>query len=390
MSRILRRAGFTLIELLVAMAIVALILTALVGTLQGTVKAHDDIEIEMAAVRDGPRILDMIERDLRSIHLFNLKDGNVLAGKSEHPSGLRGDRIDFVCEKDSARRLPDPSVKDDSGPGVASHVNEVGYRLRPSSFSQDFLELWRREDVFVDDQPFEGGVYEKVHDRITAFQITYIASLNDKSDELDDWDMTEKKKLPAAIHVHLELQATPELVGGFIENKQDERKKYFYDRLIAFTDDDQIALNVRPYLPTKITGRGAGGGGAGTLNGDMTGQLNAGLNGAGPGSPLAGMGPGAGQNGQNGDGKDKSDLKDHKTLSGMEDELRNRQHFNPFDPNAAGNSPFIIGGGGGNLSPSDQQKIEQFMDDYRNRYGQGGSFGGGSSGGSSRGGSSRH
>ena len=35
-ARAARRAGFTLIELLVAMAIVALILTALVATLQGT------------------------------------------------------------------------------------------------------------------------------------------------------------------------------------------------------------------------------------------------------------------------------------------------------------------------------------------------------------------
>ena len=140
-----RRGGFTLIELLVAMAIVALILTALVATLQGTLKAHDDIAIEMAAVRDGPRILDMFERDVRSMHLFNIKDGNVLLGKSDHPGGLRGDRIDFVWKRDSSRRLADPSIKNDLGAGIASRVNEVGYRLRPSSFSTDFLELWRRE-----------------------------------------------------------------------------------------------------------------------------------------------------------------------------------------------------------------------------------------------------
>jgi type II secretion system protein J len=216
-----RRAGFTLLELLVAMAIVALILTALVATLQGTVKAHDDIEIEMAAVRDGPRILDMVESDLKSIHLYNMKDRNVLLGKADHPGGLRGDRIDFVSQKDSVRHLVDPVAKSDSGgAGVASHVNEVGYRLRPSSFSQDFLELWRREDLYVDDLPFEGGVYEKIHDRIAAFQITYLSALGDKAEEFDEWDMTQKKELPAAIKIHLELQASPELVGGFVRSEE--------------------------------------------------------------------------------------------------------------------------------------------------------------------------
>jgi hypothetical protein len=37
-------------------------------------------------VRDGPRILDMIEQDLRAIHVYNLKDGNVLHGVAEQPA----------------------------------------------------------------------------------------------------------------------------------------------------------------------------------------------------------------------------------------------------------------------------------------------------------------
>jgi type II secretion system protein J len=347
-----RRAGFTLIELLVAMAIVALILTALVATLQGTLKAHDDIAIEMAAVRDGPRILDMFERDVRSMHLFNIKDGNVLLGKSDHPGGLRGDRIDFVCQEDSSRRLADPSVKNDVGAGVASHVNEVGYRLRPSSFSTDFLELWRREDIFVDDQPFDGGTYEKIHDRVAAFQITYLSELGDKAEESDDWDMTQKKQLPAAIRLHIELQASPELVGGFIENKAEERKIYAYDRLIAFRDSDQLGLNVRPYLPTKITTRsGAGAGGGGKI-------------GSGAGAPML-DGPTMPKNPLGGD----------------------RFSNNPFDPKGGGNTKFSVGSGG-NLSGADQQKIEDFLNSYRNQFGQNSLLGSGF--GNSGGGGGRH
>ena len=362
-GRAARRDGFTLIELLVAMAIVALILTALVATLQKTLKTHNDIAIEMAAVRDGPHILDMFERDVRSMHLFNIKDGNVLLGKSDHPGGLRGDRIDFVCQKDSSRRLADPSLKNDLGAGIASRVNEVGYRLRPSGFSTDFLELWRREDVYVDDQPFEGGTYEKIHDRVAAFEVTYLSELGDKAEESEDWDMTQKKQIPAAIKLHLELQASPELVGGFVENKAEERKIYSYDRLISFRDADQLALNVRPYLPTKITARSGGSGGGagpgGVLGGDMTGGV------AGPGGMTNGVGgmapggaPGAGAGAPNLDGPNQP-----KNPLGQDRFNSN----NPFDPRNGKN--FTVGSGG-NLSGADQKTIEDFLDSYRNKFGQ--------------------
>ena len=379
-GRAARRGGFTLIELLVAMAIVALILTALVATLQGTLKAHDDIAIEMAAVRDGPRILDMFERDVRSMHLFNIKDGNVLLGKSDHPGGLRGDRIDFVCQRDSSRRLADPSIKNDLGAGIASRVNEVGYRLRPSAFSTDFLELWRREDVYVDDQPFEGGTFEKIHDRVAAFQVTYLSELGDKAEEFDDWDMTDKKKLPAAIKLHLELQASPELVGGFVENKAEERKIYAYDRLISFRDSDQLALNVRPYLPTKITsrsgGNGAGAGQGGVLGGSMAGGTGAagadGLMG-GAGGKQPGGAPGAGAGAPNLDGPSTP-----KNPLGQDRFSGN----NPFDPRNGKN--FTVGNGG-NLSGADQKTIEDFLDSYRSKFGQdsllGSGFGSGGGGG---------
>jgi type II secretion system protein J len=382
-----RRAGFTLIELLVAMAIVALILTALVATLQGTLKAHDDIAIEMAAVRDGPRILDMFERDVRSMHLFNIKDGNVLLGKSDHPGGLRGDRIDFVCQEDSSRRLADPSVKNDVGAGVASHVNEVGYRLRPSSFSTDFLELWRREDIFVDDQPFDGGTYEKIHDRVAAFQITYLSELGDKAEESDDWDMTQKKQLPAAIRLHIELQASPELVGGFIENKAEERKIYAYDRLIAFRDSDQLGLNVRPYLPTKITtrsGAGAGGGAGGVLGGDMTGGAGAGGAAGAAGGGAGGL-PGGGGKIGSGAGAPMLDgpTMPKNPLGG------DRFSNNPFDPKGGGNTKFSVGSGG-NLSGADQQKIEDFLNSYRNQFGQNSLLGSGFGNSGGGGGGGRH
>jgi type II secretion system protein J len=353
--------GFTLIELLVTLAIMALIMVALLASLHGTVKAHDEIQVEMASVRDGPQILDMVENDLRGLHLFNMKDGLVLRGKAEKPGAMVGDRIDLLCANDSTRRLTDTDSKSEDALGVASDVNEIGYRLRKSAISDDFMELWRREDLFVDDEPFEGGTYEKIHDRITKFHITYFEELGPKAEEQDEWDMAEKKKLPAAVHIALELQASPELIGGFVELQQLSLRLYSYDRVIPIAAEQTTALAVRPYLPTKITGRndGAGGGGGGA----------SGTDGEGITSFTGGSGDEFGKGGK--DGRDRSMMKEGgNDLIDNIDDLRNKQKFNIFGPGATDDPKLIIGDG--ELTPQDEKKIEDFMNDYRNRYNSGG------------------
>jgi hypothetical protein len=189
--------------------------------------------------------------------------------------------------------------------------------------------------------------------------------------------MTEKKKIPAAIKLHLELQASPELVGGFIENKAEERKIYSYDRLISFRDSDQLALNVRPYLPTKITSR-SGGSGGGAGQGGLLGGAAGGTGAAGADGLTGGVGaapggaPGAGAGAPNLDGP-----KTPKNPLGQDRFSGN----NPFDPRNGKN--FTIGAGG-NLNGADQKTIEDFLDSYRSKFGQdsliGSGFGSGGGG----------
>ena len=359
--------GFTLIELLVTLAIMALMMTALLVTIEGPMRVHDASQIEIASVRDGPRILDMIERDLRSVHLYNMKDGRVLSGKTERPAGLRGDRLDFVCARDSARRLRDPVNGEDSDPfartDVASDLNEVGYRLRTSAFSDDFMELWRREDLFVDEDPFDGGTYEKIHDRIRHFEVTYLENLGPKTEEATDWDMAEKKALPGGIRIDLELQASPELVGGFVETEEDAQKVYHYTRVIAFTAEDSLALSVRPYLPTKITNRNDNAGlSPGGKDGDKP-EIPDGVGKGGGGGKPGGMPGGV-------SGGTLADMAQNGTLPGSD-----KVDFGVFEGGAGID---VHPGADGSISASDEQKIEEYMNDYRNRYsGKAGSGGGG-------------
>lgn len=345
------RSGFTLIELLVAFAIMALIMTALLGTVHGTLVARDEAEIEVASVRDGPRILDMIERDLRALHVYNLKDGQVLRGERRTPGGLRGDRIDFVCSNDAARRLGDGADEVDEAGEVASDLNEVGYRLRAGALSDDFMELWRREDLYVDEEPFDGGSYEKIHDRVTRFEITYLDHLGDKADEESDWDMAEKKRLPGAVRIDLELQASPELVGGFQELEAEEQKLYRYTRIVAFPDEQNLALSVRPYLPVTITGRNDNAG----LRGGKGGGTSA-LGGAGTGGDTTELGK------PSGGGQSLAEMFENGGIPGGD----HNTNFH-IDFNDRSGLEFNVGAGG-ELSPQDEARLEEYLSDYQNRF----------------------
>ncbi len=374
-----RTAAFTLVELMVAVAIMALVMTALLGTVQGTITARDEAEIEIASVRDGPRILDMVERDLRALHVYNLEKGAVLRGKRQSPGGLRGDRIDFICTNDASRRLGDGADEVESGADVAADLNEVGYALRPSPLSNDFLELWRREDLFVDDEPFDGGTFEKIHDRVTRLEITYLTHLGDKADEETDWDMTEKKKLPGGVRIDLELQASPELVGGYTELAVEEQKLYRYKRVVAFGEEQTLALSVRPYLPVTITGR----------------NDNAGANGGGGGKDGKG---GAGDLGTPSTENEMRERGGNSIIDMMQDGgLPGGPTFD-IDFNAKDGLQ-IFPGGDGQLSPSDEARLEEYLSDFSNRFkpsggtggGRGGSGGtGGSGGGGGTGGSGKN
>jgi hypothetical protein len=354
-----------LVELMVAVAIMALVMTALLGTVQSTISARDEAEIEIASVRDGPRILDMIERDLRALHIYNLEKGAVLRGKRQSPGGLRGDRIDFLCTNDASRRLGDGAETVESGGDVAADINEVGYALRPSPLSNDFLELWRREDVFVDDEPFDGGTFEKIHDRVTRLEITYLTHLGAKADEETDWDMTEKKRLPGGVRIDLELQASPELVGGYTELAAEQQKLYRYKRVIAFGEEQTLALSVRPYLPVTITGR----------------NDNAGANGGGGGGK-----DGKGGAGDFGTPENPGEMRD-RGGSSLVDMMQdgNLPDGPKFDIDFSSRDGLQINlGGNGQLSPSDEAKLEEYLSDFSNRYkpsgGTGGRRGGGSGG----------
>jgi hypothetical protein len=128
------------------------------------------------------------------------------------------------------------------------------------------MELWRREDLFVDDEPFEGGTYERIHDRIRQLEITYLDDSATKAEEQDRWDMAEKKRLPGAVRIDLELQASPELDRRLrrAAARRAAASTTYDARESRFAADETIGA-VDPPLPAdaSITGRNATAAGGG-------------------------------------------------------------------------------------------------------------------------------
>ena len=241
-----RTSGFTLLEVMVAMLLAVIIMVTVHFALYGVLYARDTIDEEMAGVEVGPTILDMIERDLMALHIYNVEGNRILRGGTQSLGGHDADHIDFLADVNSSithSKLYEENEK------TRSPVTEVGYRVRTNPDNQDFLELWRRQDFFVDNEPFEGGAYERVYAQIRKFRIGYYEKLDEDKEEVRDWDVAEKGMLPAAIVITIELEVEPRREGVAYTLEEQRRRTYTYSRTIMPPRDADMAMRLKPLIP---------------------------------------------------------------------------------------------------------------------------------------------
>ncbi|MBL8857380.1 MAG: prepilin-type N-terminal cleavage/methylation domain-containing protein [Planctomycetes bacterium] len=280
-SKTARRAGFTLVEVLVTLVIMGGIMVSMTQILTAARNTRDMIHNIEETQLAGPAILDLLERDIRGVVTYDRTKQLHLRVKNRVLLGMDADSIDFVTTADSLSltNLSDRFVKAD--------INEVGYRLRPSTeFSDQFLEIYRREDFGVDDDPFEDGVFMFLHDRVKSFDIQCFAADGRDEQPIDEWGSevnAEHIGLPARIEVTLILELAPRLVNEQMIILPSERRTLTYRRVIRFPEglrgvEEEIPVPKIPTAPaagaqpgqannaTSATGgaaTGAGGGGRG-------------------------------------------------------------------------------------------------------------------------------
>ena len=278
-------AGFTLMEVMVALSIMAMIMVALYSTLDTSLATRDQLEYETRAARMGPALLDVIEKDLRRAWVYNIEDDKVFLGQDHTVNGEQADTLVFLTTVDSTITQRIGAYE------VPSDIAETGYRLKANPDFTDLLELWRRQDYHVDEEPLEGGVYERLHDRVISFQLRYVDTIERSPEWLDDWDAGERHRLPAAVLVDLVLEVGPR--AGNTSRAESGARTMVYQRFIPLHAGTDVAMRVHPLVPAFLgAASGSGGGGAGGgpgLTGDVDGESPDGSSGntneGGPGGP---------------------------------------------------------------------------------------------------------
>ncbi|NQU49597.1 MAG: prepilin-type N-terminal cleavage/methylation domain-containing protein [Planctomycetes bacterium] len=251
------RNGFTLLEVLVSMFISALIMVSVLGSLDSTQKAVDAIHNITLVEKAGPQLVSMIRQDLSRLAVYDAGEYQVLLGESRtSPRGADADRINMLVHSRSAN----PYFDGVSNRQMRAPVNEVGYWVRQRPDSDDFLQLFRREDFMVDSEPFQDGYFAPLNDRIISFDLVYYREPEFDPNSEDNWDTMQEGQLPYCIELNLELEVQP--------RKSAESKQILganYARL-EFSDFLVIPESTRWNFRNRIypTLAGASGGAAGT------------------------------------------------------------------------------------------------------------------------------
>lgn len=257
-------AGFTLVEVLLTLVIMGMIMVSMTQILTAARTSRDTIHNIQETELAGPAILDMLERDLRGISTFDRTRLLHLRVKNRVILGFDADSLDFVTTTDSL------SLHAEDDRFVRADENEVGYRLKSSPTSEQFLEIYRREAYGIDDDPFEGGTFMLLHDRVKGFDIQCFAKDGPDEQPLAEWAAAANDQnigLPARIEITLTLELAPRLVNEQLRIAPVDRRTMTYKRVIRMPEslrreENDIPIVMVPEIP-KPTGGGAGAAGAG-------------------------------------------------------------------------------------------------------------------------------
>ncbi len=283
------QAGFTLMEVLLAVLIMGMMLTSITQLLTMVRKTRDTVHNLQENQLVGPAVLDLVERDLRGILTTSRHSPDLLRVEDRVLNGLDADSIDFACTTNSIlATLID-------GRMVQSDYNEVGYRLRESGGSDDFLEIHRREGFGIDDEPLDGGRYIFLHDQVKGFNIEVFAEDGPEAEPLTEWGTdpgdAETQGLPARIEISLTLELSPRLGSEKLPVAVFDKRTLTYKRIIRLPEVLRVAPTQVPVLaipgvpqeepeggpgqagnPDDTTGGAGGGGGGGGATSDIPGS----------------------------------------------------------------------------------------------------------------------
>ncbi len=235
------QSGFTLIEVMLATAITGILFTGLFMTVSGAAETRNALANHTTPYVLGPAILDLLANDLANAYFYDIKDTDVFLGANAELNGREADALSFLAS--SKTNAPEEFEKNDLR---ESWINELSYVMRRGPGGTDFLELWRREDFYVDDHPHSDGEFLLVYDKVHSLSIQYVArnpmteggvsGPEEKSEEdmlQEDWNSVEEGGVPRALQITLKIFAKSGI--GSVEEaaERGEAEIYTFQRFIT-------------------------------------------------------------------------------------------------------------------------------------------------------------
>jgi hypothetical protein len=239
-------AGTTLLEVLVATAVMALLMVAVLGVVSGTSNARSRIQAESSTRSVGPAIVDMIANDVQGVFVYGIENTEGFLGEDREEGGMPADRINMITTSDS---LSYERISADEE--RSSDVCEVGYTLVSSPNDPRYLALYRREEFTPAGDPYRGGVYRLLYDRVAALDTRYYAGTGEEDEEgEDEWSSAEALRLPRSMEILLRVDVAPE---------GEEPRLEEYRRFIAFAPGTDVEIeDVQPLFQPDAGKRGTG------------------------------------------------------------------------------------------------------------------------------------
>lgn len=257
--------GFTLVEVMVAVLITGVVMVAVMTNLDATRKAVDTIHNVMETENTGPRILDMLRSDLDRLAIYDAYKYKVLKGESETILGADADRLDMIIYGRTRAEFDVPGL----GRPLHAPLAEVGYRLRTNPERNDFLELYRREDALVDEDPWRDGSFSLLYDRVVSLNFRYTKEPDHNLVWEDNWDSEQEETLPFGIDVYLEIEVQPRRSLESLGILGVNRARLDFSDLLLIPSHQRWVFRNRlhptvPELGGAAPQAGAGGDGSGT------------------------------------------------------------------------------------------------------------------------------
>ena len=182
------RPGFTLLEVIVALAIMAVVFSAVYSVFAFQNRAAEAASEGRELFSQAHVILDRLGRDLSCAWL----------PQAPNP----GERIvySFVASTERLDFTSSAALSLEAAPGP--DLVEIGYEIAPGDSGEDRLVLLRRQDDTPDESPLEGGSTIALTRDLKSLEITFVGA---NGQEETVWQAQSAGELPRAARIVLTL-----------------------------------------------------------------------------------------------------------------------------------------------------------------------------------------